>query len=111
MKALFPVGRHKIDDFWEDSLADEVPKRLNALNIKWKSVDIVRIATRDESGRCDPQKAPVVLWVGVAPGFTSCEKGRKAAFDVRDLLLEKGIDDVDVELREVVMWPDIRNEV
>ncbi|KAH8101507.1 hypothetical protein BXZ70DRAFT_1007335 [Cristinia sonorae] len=97
-KELRPSYGHKIEIVWGDKLGRKVIDCLDELNVKWTSLDIVRIATDDEPS------PPVVLWIGVNPDTLSFSDGNTAAFKCLDLLRELDITDVDVEIRESVVW-------
>lgn len=60
--------------------------------MNWTSTDIVRIGYVEESS------GGVVLWIGV-----SYEDGTDVALQCKGLLLDHGIDDVEVEIRQSVL--------
>lgn len=95
-KELRPVGRHALSVVWEDSLALRLHTLLDLMEVKWTSTDIVRIGIPDNV-------FPVILWIGVMPKSLSGDVGSVVASQCRDLLLEYGIADVDVEIRESVV--------
>lgn len=97
-KELRIVGNHAIKDVWEGDLAVKVHTLLTSMKIKWTSIDIVRIGYDGESS------APVILWIGVIPASLSRGDGIIVAHMCRDILEEYGITDVDVEIRESVVW-------
>jgi hypothetical protein len=57
-------------------------------------MDIVRIA------RAGDAHAPAILWLGVMPESLSGKEGVELAIKCKKLLLERGILDVDCEIRE-----------
>jgi len=93
-KVLRIVGNHEIEDVWEDNLALKVHAILEQNGIDWTSTDVVRI------GYADEPSGNVVLWIGVKPGPVSYEVAIDAAFACRELLLDYGINDVDIEMRQ-----------
>ena len=93
-KELRPVGEHKIIEFWEAGLADQVIARLTAMKVDWTSLDVVRIGIVGNSS------APIILWIGVTPKSLSGENGRTIAFEAREVLYNSGINDIEVEIRE-----------
>ncbi|TDL18687.1 hypothetical protein BD410DRAFT_793077 [Rickenella mellea] len=102
-KGLRPVGSHapRLKEVWggEDSLGRKVYAFLDSKNVKWTSMDIVRIGYEGE------YYAPVVLWIGVNPESLSGEEGVEVVIKCREILEEFGITDVEVEIRESVVWP------
>jgi len=107
IKELRPVGNHAIKDVWDtvhddkkndnESLTKKVFALLDSMNVKWTSIDILRIGIAGE------RFAPVILWMGVMPASLSASDGVVVACKCKDLLEEHGIDDVDVEIRESVV--------
>jgi hypothetical protein len=95
VKMLRPVGEHKIVELWEAGLADQVIDRLTAMKVEWTSLDVVRIGTVGESSA-----PPIILWIGVVPESLSGENGHAVALDARKVLYDKGIEDIEVEIRE-----------
>lgn len=67
---------------------------LEQKGVDWTSIDVVRI------GYADEPSGNVVLWIGVKPGSVSFEVAIDTVFACRGLLLDHGIIDVDVEMRE-----------
>ena len=99
-KELSGVGNHPIRDAWEEGgLGVKVYTLLDAMNVKWSSIDIVRIGYSEESF------APVVLWIGVNPASLSGVDGVVVVHKCREILEENCINDVDVEIRETIRWP------
>ncbi|KZT04518.1 uncharacterized protein LAESUDRAFT_298724 [Laetiporus sulphureus 93-53] len=97
LKELGPVGNHPLCEVWGDGLALKVHDLLDTMKVKWTSIDVVRIKDVEESF------APVILWIGVLPASLSGEDGVVVASKCRELLVESGITDVDVEIRESVV--------
>jgi hypothetical protein len=95
-KELRIAGRHELVELWEDNLALKVHDILNKNQVDWSSTDIVRIAYDDEP------RGNLILWIGVwaRPPRLSYEVGIEVALQCKRLLLDHGITDVDVELRE-----------
>ncbi|KZT04526.1 uncharacterized protein LAESUDRAFT_715565 [Laetiporus sulphureus 93-53] len=97
LKELRPVGNHPLSEVWEDGLALKIHDLLDTMKVKWTSIDVVRIRDVETSS------APVILWIGVVPASLSGEDGVVVASKCRELLVEYGITDVDVEIRESVI--------
>jgi hypothetical protein len=96
-KELRVVGNHAIKDVWEGGLALKVHTLLESMEVKWTSIDIVRIGYDGEPS------APVILWIGVIPASLSGGDGIIVAHRCREILEEYRITDVDVEIRESVV--------
>ncbi|KAK0207623.1 hypothetical protein IW262DRAFT_1281921 [Armillaria fumosa] len=94
LKELRIVGDHDIQDVWEDDLALKVHAILSEKGVDWTSTNVVRIGYVDESS------SSVILWIGVKPDSLSYEDGISVALQCKGLLLDHGIDDVEVEIRE-----------
>ena len=97
LKELRIVGSHPIKDVWEGDLALKVHNLLESMDVKWTSIDIVRIGYHEEPS------APVILWIGVIPASLSSRDGDIVAHMCQESLEEYGITDVDVEIRESVV--------
>jgi hypothetical protein len=98
----FP-GEHKIHEIWEDNLAFKVHAILNQAGVDWSSTEIVRIGDAGNTRDC----GDLILWIGVwdwrirrRPAPLAYNVAIDAAFKCKALLLERGIEDVDVEMRE-----------
>ena len=98
-KELKIPGAHKIFKVWEDNLAFKFHAILDQNDVDWSSTEIVRI------GYVDEPSGDVVLWIGVRPGSLSYEVAIDAALQCKNLLLDCGINDVDVEIRESEVIP------
>jgi hypothetical protein len=98
-KELRILGNHVpgFAEAWEGGLAQKVQDLLESMDVKWTSLDVVRIGFEGE------HFAPVVLWIGVIPSSLSGEDGVVAASRCRDLLVESDFSDIDVEIRESVV--------
>ncbi|KAH7911003.1 hypothetical protein BJ138DRAFT_1187026, partial [Hygrophoropsis aurantiaca] len=99
---------------WESAAGGEgqgIARRLHALldtmHVQWTSTDVVRIVEssyqQTPSPEYDSANAPVVLWVGVRPASLSGAEGAVVAARCRALLVEAGVGDVEVEIRESVV--------
>lgn len=99
-KGLHPAGRGmaQLQEAFGEGLFDKVADIMKSMDVQWTSVDIVRIGDRDVQ-----EVLPNVVWIGIRPGSLSREDGVVVAFKVLDLLLEHGIHNFDVELRESVV--------
>jgi len=98
-KELGPVSGHAIGEVWQDGLALKAFDLFKSREVDWTSVDIVRIGPAGEYHN------PVILWVGVTPGSLSHDDGLDVAHKCKKLLEEHDITDIDVEIRESVVWP------
>ncbi|KAL5480626.1 hypothetical protein ACEPAI_1897 [Sanghuangporus weigelae] len=98
-KLLGTIGRHVIKDVWEDNLSRKLVEHLDSNRVPWNSIDVVRISYVGESFR------PVILWIGVQPESLSVEDGTKVARSSQEILVQFGIVDVDVEIRESLVTP------
>ena len=96
-KELRPASHPILGEIWRDTLAPKAIELLDSMNVKWTSLDIVRIGIAEE------YFAPVILWIGVIPASLSGRDGVDAAFKCRKLLVDHDITDVEVEIRESVV--------
>jgi hypothetical protein len=85
-------------EVWEDKLAFQINDVLDSMCVKWTSMDIVRIGFERES------VAPVIVWIGVKLDTLSGKDGFAAAKECKKLLVANDIHDVEVEIRELVVW-------
>ncbi|KDQ64793.1 hypothetical protein JAAARDRAFT_238133 [Jaapia argillacea MUCL 33604] len=99
LKELGTVGRHAITKVWEDHLGRKVVAHLDSKQVAWTSIDVVRIGYVGESPH------PVIVWIGVQPESLSVEDGNKVARSCQEILVQSGIIDVDVEIRESLVTP------
>ena len=109
LKELRTVSRnHPIREAWEGDLPQKIIAFLDSMDVKWTSLDIVRIGNVEEYYIPLIHIAPTILWIGVIPGSLSASDGVVAAFKCRKILEENDITDVEVEIRESVVtrWPD-----
>lgn len=93
-KVLRTVGNQVIKDVWEGCLSCEITKHLESLKVVWTSVDVVQISYVEESLH------PVILWIGIQPETLSVEDGTELACSCWEIIIQCGIIDVDVEIRE-----------
>ncbi|KAG9312652.1 hypothetical protein JVU11DRAFT_7068 [Chiua virens] len=102
---LRPIGNHEIGKAWNltGGLPSEIANLLDSMKVQWSSMDVVRIGIVGE------QFAPAVLHIGITPRSLSVHDGLMAASKCQELLVQHGFIDVDVEISEVVHWPDFRN--
>ena len=99
-KEMRGVFGHKLNTTW-DVVGPRVLERLDADKVAWSSIDVVRfLSDRDGSG--EKTLSPVVIWVGVLPGSLLGEDAANSASHIITILLDSGIDDVEVEFRESV---------
>ncbi|KAF9782172.1 hypothetical protein BJ322DRAFT_1127031 [Thelephora terrestris] len=100
-KELGPVGRHAIREVWEDGLGSKICALLDSMKVEWTSIDIVRIGYDEEY---TTHTAPVVIWIGVTPASLSGNDGVAVVVKCQEVLEEYNLTDVDVEIRESVVW-------
>lgn len=98
---LGPARSHALCMVWDDGLADKALNLLESKEVKYTSVDIVRVGPAGEFSN------PVFLWISVTPGTLSRDDGLVAANKLKELLEEYDVTDVDVEIRERVS-PEVR---
>ena len=96
-KELRAAGNHVLREVWEDNLALKVHALLDSMRVEWTSTEVVRIGNTGESS------APIILWIGVMPASLSGDDGVIVVSKCLDLLREKNITDVEVEIRESVV--------
>ncbi|KAF8555076.1 hypothetical protein OG21DRAFT_956385 [Imleria badia] len=97
LKELCAIGNHPLKEAWEGKLALKLHSLLDSMKVKWSSTDVVRIRNVGESS------APIILWIGVIPASLSGNDGVVVAFKCQELLVQYGIADVNVEIRESVV--------
>ncbi|KAF5316170.1 hypothetical protein D9619_006470 [Psilocybe cf. subviscida] len=97
-KELMPVGPHNLVQIWEPTLSTLVEKYLDSQKITWSSIDPARI------GYTGSPAPPVILWIGVAPRSLMAAKGLEVALGCHKILVDHGVDDVHVELRESMVY-------
>ncbi|GJJ12377.1 hypothetical protein Clacol_006618 [Clathrus columnatus] len=92
LKRLGVVGNHTLNDgVWKDKLAPSVLALLKTEGVKWTSIEVVRIGYEEELFARHFMDRP-------ADGLTVAHK-------CKQLLDQNGITDVEVEIRESVVWP------
>ena len=82
---------------WRGVLGSDFVQLLDSEDVKWNSIDVVRIGV---AGQCS---APVIIWVGVVPGALSSRDGAFVASKCQGLLNRSHFTDVYVEIRESVV--------
>jgi hypothetical protein len=99
-RLMFP-GEHKIHEIWEDNLAFKVHAILDQTGVDWSSTEIVGI------GYADDGCGDLILWIGVwdwrtrkRPAPLAYDVAIDAVLKCKALLLEHGIKDVEVEMRQ-----------
>ena len=103
LKELRTVGNHPIREAWRGDLPHKIIAFLRSTNVKWTSINVLRIGNVEEYFIPLIHIAPVILWIGVTPGSLSASDGVVAAFKCRKILEENGITDVEVEIHESVV--------
>ncbi|KAH7910996.1 hypothetical protein BJ138DRAFT_1151683 [Hygrophoropsis aurantiaca] len=99
LKELRAAGNHALKDVWEDNLAFKVHALLESMKVMWTSTDVVRIVNAGAAS----SSAPVIIWIGVLPESLSGDDGAVVASKCQALIIENGIADVDVEIRESIV--------
>ena len=94
---------HPLHAVWPSPASDKVIAYLDERQVRWTSIDVVRIGVADPD--VWPPPATVVLWIGVRPGSLGADDARTAAFGCLDLLRGFGVDEVEVELRQSIVVP------
>ncbi|TCD69501.1 hypothetical protein EIP91_007431 [Steccherinum ochraceum] len=95
-KEIRSVSCHKIGDVWENKLAPKLHAVLNSNNVDWTSTDVVRIGYVHK-----PSESNTIVWIGVEPSsLLPFDVGIDVALQCKNVLLDLGIDDVEVEIRE-----------
>ena len=109
-KGLGPLGPDKLGGEKQVLvMTPEIIKVLDAHGVKWTSINYARIG--DGEPYYEPN--PPILWIGVCPGALTDEDGSslpiagKVAVACKQVLEKYGILDVECEIRESVLWPDL----
>jgi len=97
-KELRTVGNRRLREVWEDMTAVQIHDVFDFMSVRWTSMDLVRIGVVGES------VAPVIVWISVKPDTISGKDGIAAAKECKELLVANDIYDVEVEIRESVVW-------
>lgn len=111
LKELCEVFAHPIVEVWNNELGWKVVSIMDAHQIRFTTIDIVRFKKvvededvedeDDEEGEATSSVVgPVTIWIGVSPNTTSATAAHGAAQDVLALLKDYKITDVDLEFRE-----------
>ncbi|KAN0087169.1 hypothetical protein V8E54_000857 [Elaphomyces granulatus] len=93
-KELTPLGMHPLNTFWEKTVGPAMDLYFQEKGVECTSMIPLRIGI---AGQSSP---PPVIFVGVNPGSLTPEFGIEVALHCRYILLQNGIDDVHVEIRE-----------
>ncbi|KAM5543702.1 hypothetical protein V8D89_002319, partial [Ganoderma adspersum] len=93
-KELRIVDNPDLAELWHTEVARQVHAALDSKGVKMGSTNIVRI------GYVGDANPPVILWIGVWPKTLSAIAGREVALACKAVLVEHGIEDVEVEIRE-----------
>jgi len=100
LKRLRPSSEHPLTEVWEDNLYPKVCTLLDSMEVKWNSLDPLYIGSDDYCFLF----VPAILWIGVEPGSLSGDYGAVVASECHKLIVEHGITDVDVEIREWILY-------
>ncbi|KAH9945058.1 uncharacterized protein BXZ73DRAFT_38768 [Epithele typhae] len=97
---VVPVFDYKLNHILEE-LSGEICRTIDKASICWSSIDVVRFKARDQ-----PKPGPVVLWIGIHPGDFETPKppptqeaARALGGSLIEILQNKGIKDVEIEMR------------
>ncbi|KAI9460941.1 hypothetical protein BJY52DRAFT_1117551 [Lactarius psammicola] len=93
-KELTPLGTHLLNAVWEKTVGPAMDLYLQGKGVQNTSMNPLRIGI---AGKSSP---PAVIFVGVNPGSLSPKLGIEVAVHCRSILVQNGIDDVHVEIRE-----------
>ncbi|KAG0640553.1 hypothetical protein HOY80DRAFT_1068582, partial [Tuber brumale] len=91
------VFLHPIKDVWEGNLSRKVIEHLNSNKVTWTSIDIVGIHYEDNTF------CQVIFWICAQPEYRPFENGTKVACSFKEILVQYGIADVDVEIYESIV--------
>ncbi|TCD69494.1 hypothetical protein EIP91_007424 [Steccherinum ochraceum] len=92
-KRLRPLGRHRIAEIWEEKLVPQIHTILCEGEIDFNSIEAWRIGH-------EPSDWNVIVWIGVEPQSLSFDVGIEVAFKCKQVLLDCGVDDAEVEIKE-----------
>ena len=98
-KESSPIRLHPLREIWEATVGSNMVGYLNSKEVKWTSLDPIRM------GYASEPSPPAIIWIGVVPGSLTAEKGIEVAIHCRSILSAHEID-VHVEIRESM---DIRS--
>jgi hypothetical protein len=93
-KELTPLGTHLLNAVWETTVGPAMDLYFQRKGVQNNSMNPLRIGI---AGQSSP---PAVIFVGVNPGSLSPELGIEVAVHCRSILVQNGIDDLHVEIRE-----------
>lgn len=93
-KELTPLGTHHLSAVWEEIVGPAMDLYLQEAGVECTTMNPLRIGI---AGNSSP---PAVIFVGVNPGSLSPERGIDVAVHCRSILVQNGINDVHVEIRE-----------
>jgi hypothetical protein len=94
LKHLRVLGDHPLAKVWDEGLAVDLCRGLNAMSVKWTSLDAIRIVTAGESS------SPAIIWIGVDFNSLTFEEGSVIAYKCRPIVDGYGISNYHVEIRE-----------
>ena len=93
-KGLTPLGAHRLNEVWEGTVGPAMDRYLQEKQVRCTSMTPLRIGT---AGQASP---PAVILVEVDPDSLPHELGIEVAIRCHSILVDNGIDDVHVEIRE-----------
>jgi hypothetical protein len=96
-RCLLPVYDHAIRSIWY-ALCTAIVSSLDALNVLWSTIDVVRFGTYERRG-APMNISPIILWIGVLPDTLSYHEASKSCSDILVLLSQYNLDSIEVEYR------------
>ncbi|KAN0136147.1 hypothetical protein V8E53_006007, partial [Lactarius tabidus] len=95
-KELRTVFNPTLSEAMQGDMSSKLFAVLDSMEVKWTCIDVFRIGYPEDF-------FPTILWIGVVPASLSRSDGAVAAFKCREVLVENGFTDIDVEIREAVV--------
>ncbi|KAK3366165.1 hypothetical protein B0T24DRAFT_638142 [Lasiosphaeria ovina] len=104
------IGKHPLVSIWSNKLVGSIQDALN--NVEWEAFYPIRIGVSPKRSSspyasmfAEIPRRELVLMVDVVPGTTDWEGAIPAALACRSLLRNEGIQDIEVEMREIHREP------
>lgn len=94
LKTLGPAANHSLKEAEEDGLNLKIRTLLDLMEVKWTSINAVRIGYSEENF------VPTVVWISVMPASLSGNDGAAVVSECHKLLVEHDVTNVDVEIWE-----------
>ncbi|KAF8155668.1 hypothetical protein B0H34DRAFT_675818 [Crassisporium funariophilum] len=93
-KELEPLGTHLLQGVWEDTVGPAMESYMQEKGVKCTSMTPLRVVVEGQAS------SNAVVLIGVHPGSLSPDIGIEVAVHCRSILLNNGIGDVHVEIRD-----------